>query len=409
MRMSRRQFVIGSGTAVGISAGTTPGWPRPGLPTPHHPDAQSPAPERSDPWLEVEAAAIRHNVREVSRLSGRRPILAVVKNNAYGLGLATVGPVLDEMDEISGLAVVKTDQALALRDAGVTKPVLLMGLFADQDAEELVARDIELAPYTDGVDRTLAHLAARFDRNIPVQLYLDTGMGRLGMDFRRAPDWIASLAATPGVEVRGTFTALTEDDFDSVQLERLLEVAQEARNRGADPGLLHIASSHGLFFRSSAYLDMVRPGLVLYGAYPAGALASQQADLRPAFRLRARVVRVEQLQPGDGVSYGRNYVAELPTWTATLPVGHADGYPREAVNGCEVLIGDRTYRVIGAVSASHAVVEVGEEKTVEVGDVATLVGPDNASIHPNAVAERCGVSVYDVLMHLSARLPKRVV
>jgi alanine racemase len=368
------------------------------------------APGRSDPWLEVEAAAIRHNAREVYRLCGGRPILAVVKNNAYGLGLTTVGPILDQLDEVMGLAVVKTDQALALRDAEVMKPVLLMGLFAEQDVAELVVRRIELAPYTDGVDRTLARLAARLDRRIPVHPYIDTGMGRLGMSFRRAPDWIAALAAAEGVEIRSTFTAFTEeDDFDPAQLSRFLRVAAETRERGVDPGRLHIASSHGLFFRPDSYLDMVRPGLVLYGAYPAGARSSRGADLRPAFRLRARVVRVERLEPGDGVSYGRSYVAERPTWTATLPVGHADGYPRRAVDGCEVLIGEQTYPVIGAVSASHTIIELGDAKTAEVGDIATLIGPDRASIHPNAVAERCGTSVYDVLMHLSARLPKELV
>jgi len=358
----------------------------------------------------VDAAAIRHNVREVHDLCGGRPILAVVKNNAYGLGLTTVGPILDQLDEVAGLAVVKTDQALALREVGVVKPVLLMGLFAEQDAEELVASGVELAPYTEGDDRTLARLAARLERSIPVHLYIDTGMGRLGMSFRRAPEWIAALAVANGVEIRSTFTALTEeDDFDPEQIRRFSLVASAARERGIDLGRLHVASSHGLFFRPESYLDMVRPGLVLYGAYPSGAQSMEKLNLQAAFRLRARVVRVERLEPGDGVSYGRNYVARQPTWTATLPVGHADGYPRTAVDGGRVLIGDRTYPVIGAVSASHTIVELGEVKTVDVGDIATLVGPGDDDIHPNTVAARCGISVYDVLMHLSARLPKEVV
>jgi alanine racemase len=120
-------------------------------------------------------------------------------------------------------------------------------------------------------------------------------------------------------------------------------------------------------------------------------------------------VRVEQLRPGDSVSYGRNYVAERPTWIATLPVGHADGYPRSAVNGCRIVINGAAYPVIGAVSASHTIVELGAEQTVNVGDEATLVGPDRPEIHPNTVAGQAGVSVYDILMHLSAGLPKSVV
>jgi alanine racemase len=120
------------------------------------------------------------------------------------------------------------------------------------------------------------------------------------------------------------------------------------------------------------------------------------------------VVRVEHLRTGDSVSYGRNYIAARPTWTATLPIGHADGYPRNAVKGCVVKLRDRLFPVIGAVSASHTIVEIGDEKVVDVGDVGTLVGPDREEILPNTVAERAGISVYDVLMHLGARLPVRM-
>ncbi len=117
-------------------------------------------------------------------------------------------------------------------------------------------------------------------------------------------------------------------------------------------------------------------------------------------------MRVERLEKGDGVSYGRNYVATRPTWIATLPVGHADGYPRAAVKGCQVAIGRRLFPVIGAVSASHTIVELGDERLAEVGDVATLVGGDDPAIHPNEIAKRAGISVYDVLMHLNPELPR---
>jgi len=363
-----------------------------------------------DPIVDVLVSAIRHNVAEVARVCSGRPILAVVKNNGYGLGLTNIGPILDGLDEVAGLAVVKPDQAIALRDAGVRKPVLLMGLFSEADGEELFARNIQLAPYTDGVHRVLARLATKYNREIPVHLYLDTGMNRVGVPFRRAVPWIEAIANEAGIRIEGTFMGFTEeDDFDSEQMRRFLDVANTVQRQGLNLGRLHAASSHGVFYRPDAFLDMVRPGLVLYGAYPAGAMATNLANLRPAFRLHARVVRVERLETGDGVSYGRNYVAQRPTWVATLPIGHADGYPRNAVNGCEVLIGDRLFRVIGAVSASHTIVELGDEKRAEIGDDATLIGPENPAVYPNTVAERAGISVYDVLMHLSARLPKQIV
>jgi alanine racemase len=158
-----------------------------------------------------------------------------------------------------------------------------------------------------------------------------------------------------------------------------------------------------------AHLDMVRPGIALCGAYPSNeGREARIAELRPAGRLKARVVRVERLRPGDSVSYGREYVVDRATWVATLPVGHSDGYPRGAVNGARVLINGRLYPPVGAVSASHTIVELGDREEVKIGDVATFVGPDHASIHPNAVATQTGGSVYDVLMHLNGALPKVV-
>jgi len=399
MSISRRNFITVSAAALAV--------PTTAAALPTRPNPVRVAGDQFDPWIEVDSGAIQHNVRAIAARVGNRPILAVVKNNAYGLGLTTVGPILDRCDEITELAVVKVDQALALRAAGVAKPILLMGHFDEEIGVELAQNDISLAPFTDQAIRVLPIIAQRTDRGLSVHLYLDTGMSRLGMDYQRAVPWIEQIARLDRVHVKGTFSGLTEeDDFDPEQLRRLLEVARQAEQRGLDLGSLHLASSHALFHRPDFFLDMVRPGLALYGAYPAGAQEAGRAELRPAFRLRARVVRVERLEPGNSVSYGRNYIAERPTWIATLPVGHADGYPRQAVNGCEVLIGDRTYPVIGAVSASHTILELGPEETVRVGDVATLLGPDSPNVHPNTVAERAEISVYDVLMHLGAGLPK---
>ncbi|GIW53320.1 MAG: alanine racemase [Gemmatimonadales bacterium] len=361
-----------------------------------------------DPWLEIDEAAFRSNARAVARLTGNRPIMAVVKNNAYGLGLEVVGPILDKIDEVAGLAVVKAEEAIKLRDAGVRKPILLMGLTSEPEGEELVRREVRLSLYADPTASLVARLGRQLGRAVPVHLYLDTGMSRMGIPYHRALPFARKVAETKEAKIEGCFMTFTEDsEFDPEQLRRFLEFAGEARKEGIGLGTLHAASSHALFSLENAYLDMVRPGLVLYGAYPSSA-ANETVQLTPAFRLRARVVRVELLRPGDSVSYGRTYVAERPTWVATLPVGHADGYHRTAVRGCEVLIEERLYRVIGAVSASHTIVEVGPEKTVDIGAEATLVGPDRKEILPNEVAARAGISVYDVLMRLSPLLPKRV-
>ncbi|MDP2958510.1 MAG: alanine racemase C-terminal domain-containing protein, partial [Longimicrobiales bacterium] len=244
-----------------------------------------------------------------------------------------------------------------------------------------------------------------------IHFYVDTGLGRMGVPAHRALPWILEAQRTEGLSVEGMFMTFTEDvDFDREQLRRFRELSAAAAAQGARVGRLHAASSHAVFNRPDGHLDLVRPGISLFGAYPTDAGGERSiAELRCALRLRARVVRVEHVRAGDSVGYGRRWVAERPTWTATIPVGHTDGWPRQAVSGARILIGGRLYPVIGAVSASHCIVEVGEEPTVSVGDVATLLGPDDPAIHPNALAVATGTSVYDRLMHLNPLLPRVMV
>jgi alanine racemase len=236
-------------------------------------------------------------------------------------------------------------------------------------------------------------------------------MGRMGMPWREALDWAAGLAARPHLRIRGTFTELSESrEMDPEQLQRLLAFAQQARARGLELGPLHAASSNGLFHFPGSHLELVRPGIALFGAYPSEPdVERDMAELRPAVRLRARVVRVAHLQAGESVGYHRAWVAHRPTWTATLPLGHVDGYRREAVNGAQVLIDRRLFPVIGGVSASHCIVNLGDEPAARVGDVVTLMGPDHPELEPNRMADAMDVSVYDLLMHLNPKLPRVLV
>jgi alanine racemase len=400
MPVSRRAFVAGLAatpllTSVSVAAQAT---------------TTELSPDRFDPWLEIDAAALRKNVAVVSGLANKRPILAVIKNNAYGLGLTTVASVLDPMPQIKGFAVVKAEAAIALRDSGVSKPVLLMGLFSDEDGEELLRRDVQLCISTDDSASRIVRASKKAGRSASAQIYLDTGMSRMGIPYFRAMPVLGKLRDLD-INIEGTFTGFTEEsDFDREQLGRFIEITDKARANGVELGSLHAASSHAVFNYADSHLDQVRPGIALFGAYPSDFESERSiATLTPAMRLKARVVRVEQIRAGDSVSYGRNYVAEKSTWIATIPVGHTDGIPRAAVNGAHVIVNGSAYPVIGAVSASHTIIEVGSERRVNIGDVATLLGPDHAAIHPNQLAASTGTSVYDALMHLNPTLPKVLV
>lgn len=419
--LGRRDFLLAAG--LGIAAGSlVPAPPPAGIreakaspPSPSGATSRTSVRSRHardenphDAWIEVNSDAIRANAREVSRMAEGRSIVAVVKNNGYGLGTVAVARALDALPEVATLGVVKVDEAFELLEAGVTTPILLMGLAPPDAEEELARRGVRLTPYTDDAPDRLSRLARALDRPVPVHLYIDSGMGRLGMPDHRALPWLEELTASRAVAVEGTMTELAETEYDDEQLRRFHAFAAAAREAGFPLGRLHAAASHALFFRPGSLLSAVRPGLALFGAFPAGARALGMAELRPAHRLRARIIRVERLRPGDAVSYGRNWIAERPVWVAVVAAGHADGYPRRAVDGCRVLVGERSYPVIGAVSASHTVLEIGDEPSVSLGDVATLVGPDDPAIHPNTISERAEISVYDVLMHLGGHLPKVV-
>ncbi len=411
MALSRRSFV--AGTAAGILASpsrlaaTLRRAATPGSAPPEPPQMA----ERFDPWVEVDGAALLENAATLARLAGGRSLLAVLKNNAYGAGYADAARVLQRSPHVEGFAVVKTAEAHALRDAGVTKPVLLMAVFTEREGVELVRRDVSLALATDDAPARAGRAAREARRAARAHFYVDTGLGRMGVPAHRALPWMLEAQRAGGLDIEGTFMTFTEDDaFDPEQLRRFRELVEAVRAQGASVGRLHAASSHAVFHRPDGHLDLIRPGIGLFGAYPTDDGRERSiAELRPALRLRARVVRVERLREGDSVGYGRHWTAHAPTWTATLPVGHTDGYPRTAVAGSRVLIGNGVYPVIGAVSASHCIVELGSETTVSVGDVATLMGPDAPETHPNALATATGTSVYDRLMHLSPLIPRVVV
>ena len=375
------------------------------------PEPSAQARSSLDPWIEVDGGALAHNVRAIARLAGNRPIIAVAKNNAYGLGLASAGPLLDALAEVRMLAVVRPDEALALRTAGVRKPILLMGPATEEELLELVPLGVVQSPYRDAAPTLLGRVARRLGRPVPVHLYVDTGMHRMGMPVAQALPWVESLTAgpAPAVTIEGAFTELVEDaQFDREQAARLRELQSAARAKGISVPLLHAASSDALQHQTTeTFLDAVRPGLALYGGYVSDR-ARARADLRPAVALKARVIRVDRLAAGDGVSYHQRWRADRPVWTATLGVGHVDGYPSSAVKGCEVLVAGTPYPVIGTVSASHTIVALGEETTVKVGDEAVLVGGGHPALHPNEIAKRAGYSEYDMFMHLSPSL-RRVV
>ena len=407
--ISRRHFLSVTGAAAALSASACATAPAPAS-SPGISWGRSAFSDRFDPWIEIERAGYRNNVREAFRLSGGRPILAVVKNNAYGLGDEAVGPLLAEMPEVGGIACVRVEEALAMREVGVTKPIVVMAEASEDEMAALVRHRVLPSVWLDDAPRRIERLAARLGHPIPVQLFVDTGMNREGMPYTRVRPWMEELARSSAAEIDGTYTMFNHDlDFDRVQLERFEELLAWARSKSIPVGTLHASPTVELFHLPEAHYDMVRPGNALFGNYPSGEGSRNMANLKPVFRLRTRVVRVERLEVGDSTGFYHTYEPDRPTWVGLLPAGRTDGYPSAANGTCEVLINGRLYPVVGGVNSAHAIIDVGEERTVQVGDVATLIGPDHPAIDPHEVARRTETGFLAMIQGMNPRLPRIVV
>ena len=301
---------------------------------------------------------------------------------------------------------MQSEDALALRDAGIRKPILLMARHATSEGEALARAQVTLSAFDDDDPARLSRLAQTLGRPVPVHLYVDTGLGRMGRFHSRLEPWLEELV--PAARIEGAFTMLTSDDeFVEEQLRRFGEVRAALGRAGLPPGLLHAASSAPLLHHPASRLDAVRPGILLHGSLP-GASADEASliEVEVAFRLRARVARLERLPAGTTLGFSRFYPIEAPTWIATVPTGWGDGYPSAAENGAVVLARGRTFPVVN-VNSNHTNVLVGPEKELEIGDVVTLMGPDHAAITPEGLAGSIGGHNYRQI-DLKAYLPSYI-
>jgi len=360
-----------------------------------------------DAAVEVNLSHITWNLKQI-RTIVQVPIMAVVKANAYGHGLVEVARLL-EKEGVSWVMVGKLEEALALRRAGIRSSILNFGPYSRQDCNQIVQNEISQSVYSEEV-RYLHEAALKQNRKAGVHLDVDTGMGRTGVPFKNAQPLINKMASLSGLKIKGIMTTLTEDEkFDLEQIKRFEEVCSQAMVKGIEVGLRHAASSAGILSHTKLHLDMVRPGIMIYGYYPSA--ETQQEDklsLRPALRLLARVIDIRLLSPGDTLSYHRAFVAAKEMWVATIGVGYSDGYLAQLAGKGVVMIREKTYPVIAAVTANHLMVELDNSEDVRVGDeVVLLDNQPEAGLTGDVLADLSGISVYRILIGLNPQLPRR--
>jgi len=362
--------------------------------------------------VEIDLDALRGNAALVRRIAGV-DVYAVIKADAYGHGAAAVAAALAGRPGIAGLAVSLVEEGSQLRDAGVTAPVLVMGPALDGGYDELVGRGLTPLVSDAGDLERLAEQGRRRGTPVPVHLKVDTGMGRLGLLPAQLATLVPAALGGGGVDVVGVAShfacAETDDPGDpasmtNLQLGRLGEAVAAARAAGAAAGMVHAANSAATLRFPAARLDRVRTGIALYG----NGVAPPAGGLRQVMRLRTEVVQLREVAAGATVSYGALWRAPRRSRLAVLPLGYADGYPRNLTGKAEVLIGGRRCPVVGAISMDITIVDVTElGGAVAVGDEAVLLGTQGgAEVRVAELARHAGILEYEVTCGISKRVPR---
>jgi len=363
-------------------------------------------------WTEIDLNAVRHNVGLLkSRVKPWVEVIAVVKGNAYGHGAVEVSRACLEAG-VARLGVAFVSEAIELREAGITAPIMVLGTFDGDDIESILDHDLiaslwDLAPAQD-----LNRSARSRGQRVRVHLNVDTGMNRLGFPCEGMDRLVKSFAGMNGLIIEGIFSHFSSADepdgaFNRVQVRRFDRAVEDLANRGLRIPVVHLQNSAGLLYFDYPKASAVRPGLALYGLSPSR-LTSKPADLRPALSFRSRVVQVREVPAGCFVSYSRTYRTPQETRLATLSVGYADGFPRVLSDRAQVLIQGEAYRVVGRVTMDHIIVDLGLESSVQAGDVATLIGRDGELvITADHVADWAGTISYEIVSGISRRVSRQ--
>jgi alanine racemase len=371
-------------------------------------EAPARSPHRA--WIEIDHAAITHNLAVIRELAGPdKQVIAVVKANAYGHGDVEVSRTL-LASGVERLGVATLGEGLKLRAAGIDAPILVLWGLGEPEAEPAIAANLEPVVYSAEALAMLERAAARLDRRASVQLKVDTGMGRQGAEPELAINLAVAIARNRHLQLAGTFSHLAvpgeDDSHTDVQLLRLAQVLDAMRSAGVDPGLVHVSASGGIVAGVGGFADAVRPGLMLYGLKPQWVL-DREIDLRPALSLRALPLRIFDLPPGQGIGYGLRFRTRGATRIATLGIGYGDGWPRVHANNGHALVRGQLVPIVGAISMDGLTIDIGEVDGVTYGDEFALIGSQGAArITADDVADERRTINYEVTTALRGRLSR---
>ncbi len=359
--------------------------------------------------IQVRLDALSNNLHALQRHTGV-PVMGVVKANAYGHGLIPVARHL-EAQGIAQLGVAFVEEGLALRRAGVQLPILVFGGFHAPQVTQFLLHDLEVTVSSVEKLRQVERAAESLGRKAVIHLKIDTGMERVGVHSDRAAPFIHAAVSSRWCTLKGIYSHLAcADDpaaaMTATQLQRFLDACACFERIGAPMPLRHLANSGGVLHFPETWLDMVRPGIALYGVLPDPA-SRPSVVLQPALSLVSSVVYFKVVRAGSSISYGATWTSAGDTRVITLPIGYGDGYPRALSSRGEVLVRGQRHLIAGRICMDQFMVDLGPAGTAYNGDEAVLIGRQgDAVLTCEAVAQAAGTIPYEILTGLNERIPR---
>ncbi len=363
-------------------------------------------------WVEIDLAALTHNVKQLKNLlSPQTELMAVVKADAYGHGAIAVSKTVLQAGA-SWLGVATIPEGIELREAGIEAPILLLGATHTAAQVRAIAQ-WHLQPTICTAKQALnfSEVLVSLDRSLPVHAKLDTGMSRLGTPASEATEFVQLVKRLPNLKLASIYSHLaTADSPDTavmtVQHDRFKQAIEQIQTAGINPPRLHLANSAAALTDPDLHYDLVRVGLATYGIYPAPHLQSI-ASLQPAMQVKARITQVKTIAAGTGVSYGYQFIASRQTQIAVVGIGYADGIPRNLSNKIKVLVRGKFVPQVGAVTMDQLMLDVSAIPDLEVGEVVTLLGKDGENeITADDWAAILGTISWEILCGFKHRLPR---
>lgn len=366
-----------------------------------------------DTIVEINLDAVKHNVREFKKSVNDENVamMAAVKANGYGHGAIQVAKAAIEAG-VSHIAVAFVDEGIELREAGITVPILVLGYTPEEAVEDAIEYDLMMTVYRIEDVRNIERIAERLQKKACIQIKIDTGMSRIGLQEEEVVPFLQELQKMQHVEVEGIFTHYsTADEVDKTYTLMQKDLFEKAVNTAKEMGIhlpfIHSSNSAGTMELNNEFQNMVRVGIGIYGMYPSNEVDHKTVTLQPILTLKSKVAHVKQAKQGRGVSYGNTYVATGEEWVATIPIGYADGFSRHLSSKGYALINGVRVPIIGRVCMDQLMLDVTKAMPVHVGDEVVFYGKQgNEEIAVEEVADMLGTINYEVTCMLDRRIPR---